>query len=63
VIDLAVGAEPASAVDGDGTNGNNTIDIGLFTGLTVGDLVWNDSNNNGLKDSTRSPASAVCRWS
>lgn len=59
VIDLAVGAEPASGVDGDGTNGNNTIDIGLFTGITVGDLVWNDSNNNGLKDTTEAGLSGV----
>jgi hypothetical protein len=59
VIDLAVGAEPASGVDGDGTNGNNTIDIGLFTGITVGDLVWNDSNNNGLKDTTETGLSGV----
>ena len=52
VIDLEVGTEPGTAVDGDGTNGNNTIDFGLFTGITVGDLVWNDVNNNGLKDTS-----------
>lgn len=50
VVDLAVGGEPNSGVDGDGTNGNNTLDIGLFTGIAVGDLVWNDLNNNGLRD-------------
>jgi len=59
VIDLQVGTEPPSAVDGDGTSGNNTIDFGLFTGITVGDLVWNDSNNNGLKDSTESGIGGV----
>ena len=59
VIDLEVGAEPATAVDGDGTSTNSTIDFGLFTGITVGDLVWNDANNNGLKDSSESGIAGV----
>ncbi|MFZ2276727.1 MAG: SdrD B-like domain-containing protein [Prosthecobacter sp.] len=59
VIDLQVGTEPATGVDGDGTNGNNTLDFGLFTGITVGDLVWNDVNNNGLKDTTETGVSGV----
>ncbi len=59
VVDLQVGTEPATGVDGDGTNGNNTIDIGLFTGITVGDLVWNDLNNNGLKDTTETGVGGV----
>jgi protocatechuate 3,4-dioxygenase beta subunit len=59
VVDLAIGLEPGSAVDGDGTNSNGTIDFGLFTGLTVGDLVWNDLNNDGLKDTTEAGVSGV----
>ena len=59
VVDLQVGTEPATGVDGDGTNGNNTIDFGLFTGITVGDLVWNDANNNGLKDTAETGVTGV----
>ena len=59
IIDLEVGAEPPTAVDGDGTNGNLTMDFGLFTGITVGDLVWNDANNNGLKDTSELGLSGV----
>jgi hypothetical protein len=59
VIDLAIGAEPVSAVDGDGASGNATVDFGLWSGFLVGDLVWNDLNNNGLKDTTESGVSGV----
>jgi hypothetical protein len=59
VIDLAVGAEPVSAVDGDGTSGNTTVDFGLWSGFTVGDLVWSDVNNSGLKDTTETGVSGV----
>jgi hypothetical protein len=59
VIDLAVGTEPASAVDGDGTSGDATVDFGLWSGFMVGDLVWSDVNNNGLKDTTESGVSGV----
>jgi len=59
VIDLAIGAEPVSAVDGDGTSGNATVDFGLWSGFIIGDLVWNDVNNNGLKDTTESGVSGV----
>ncbi|MFN7564503.1 MAG: SdrD B-like domain-containing protein [Prosthecobacter sp.] len=51
IIDLAVNAEPEALVDGDGRSSDATIDFGLFTGFTVGDVVWNDANNNGLRDS------------
>ena len=49
IIDLASGAE--SITDGDtDANTNMTVDFGLFTGFTVGNLVFNDANNNGTQD-------------
>ncbi|RYE63208.1 MAG: hypothetical protein EOO79_11280, partial [Oxalobacteraceae bacterium] len=30
---------------------NNSIDAGYFQGATIGDLVWNDVNANGIRDS------------
>ena len=47
-VTLAVGAEPTD--DGDGSNSNLTVDFGLVPALALGDLVWNDANNNGLVD-------------
>jgi hypothetical protein len=46
-VSLTVGGEPSN--DGDGANGNLTIDFGFYQ-LSVGDQVWLDSNNNGLLD-------------
>jgi hypothetical protein len=50
VITLATGTE--SVIDGD-TNPDTelTIDFGLFSGFTVGNLVWNDVNNDGIYQS------------
>jgi hypothetical protein len=50
VINLAVGAEPNTPVDGDGPNGDLTIDFGFFAPVRVGDFVWFDNNQNGLQD-------------
>ncbi|MCB1210554.1 MAG: putative Ig domain-containing protein, partial [Verrucomicrobiales bacterium] len=49
VIDLQLGAEPTS--DGDGANGDATVDFGLFSGITIGNLVFHDTGNNGVRDS------------
>ncbi|WP_287904492.1 SdrD B-like domain-containing protein [Chloroflexus sp.] len=46
VITLNPSFEPTT--DGDDANGNLTLDFGFFEPLTLGDLVWNDLNNNGL---------------
>ncbi|MBX3052028.1 MAG: DUF11 domain-containing protein [Caldilineaceae bacterium] len=46
VVILTVDGEPASAVDGDGTNGNLSVDFG-FTGVNLGDYVWLDVNGDG----------------
>lgn len=49
VITLTPGGE--SIADGDAdANTNLTIDFGLFTGFTIGNLVWYDANNNGVRD-------------
>ncbi|MEP7336690.1 MAG: SdrD B-like domain-containing protein, partial [Acidobacteriota bacterium] len=50
VITLSVGGEPAQGIDGDGTNGNLTIDFGFYSPMNLGNLVWKDFNNNGLRD-------------
>ena len=47
-ITLAAGTEPTT--DGDGANGNLTLDIGLAGNSVIGDFVWNDLNGNGLQD-------------
>jgi hypothetical protein len=50
VITLATGTE--SIIDGD-TNPDTelTVDFGLWSGFSVGNLVWNDINNDGLYQS------------
>ncbi|MDB6076053.1 MAG: hypothetical protein JWO89_3693, partial [Verrucomicrobiaceae bacterium] len=48
VIALAAGAEPTS--EDANANTDLTVDFGLFQGLSVGNLVWNDLNRNGLRD-------------
>lgn len=53
VIELAVNTEPVNDGDTD-PNTNLTLDFGLWTGLTLGNLVWNDSNNDGLKGASES---------
>lgn len=49
VITLIAGTEPVN--DGD-TNANTdlTVDFGLFSGITIGNQVWVDANNNGVFD-------------
>ncbi|MCA0353764.1 MAG: hypothetical protein LCH85_17360 [Chloroflexi bacterium] len=51
---LAAGAEPTSEADSNGTGGsidansNLTVDFGFYQLLSLGDLVWDDANNDGL---------------
>lgn len=45
---LSFGGEPIT--DGDGSNGNLTIDIGMCGTSFIGDFVWNDLNGNGIQD-------------
>ncbi|EFO79830.1 conserved repeat domain protein [Oscillochloris trichoides DG-6] len=49
-ITLARDSEPDVGVDGDGLNGNQTVDFGLFRPASLGDRVWNDLNANGIQD-------------
>ncbi len=58
-ITLTVGGEPANGVDGDGTNGNLTLDFGLKGSLNVGNLIWNDINGNGIKNTFESGIAGV----
>ncbi len=47
-ITLASGTEPTN--DGDGSDGNLTLDFGFAGTGTIGDFVWNDNNGNGIQD-------------
>ena len=47
-ITLSTGGEPVT--DGDGANGNLTLDFGLKGTGSIGDFVWNDLNTNGIQD-------------
>ncbi|MFN8243575.1 MAG: SdrD B-like domain-containing protein [Ferruginibacter sp.] len=47
-ITLTAGGEPTT--DGDGANGNLTLDFGLKGTGAIGDFVWNDTNANGLQE-------------
>lgn len=49
VIQLSPGTEPTSE-DGNADT-DYTVDFGLYRGLSLGNLVWQDTNDNGLRDS------------
>lgn len=48
VITLTTGGE-STADDGDADT-DFTIDFGIFRGMNVGNLVWQDTNDNGVRD-------------
>jgi hypothetical protein len=50
LITLNPAAEPDSGDDGDDTNANQTLDFGFYQRLSLGDTIWNDSDNNGVID-------------
>lgn len=57
-IGLIGGAEPIN--DGDGANGNLTIDFGFIpTNMVIGNLVWKDANKNGVRDTGEMPIAGV----
>ncbi|MEI6179162.1 MAG: SdrD B-like domain-containing protein, partial [Chloroflexales bacterium] len=58
-ITLSSGGEPASAVDGDDTNGNQTLDFGLTGAASLGNYVWFDSNGNGIQNSGEPPVAGI----
>ena len=47
-ITISSGAEPTN--DGDGTEGNLTLDLAVCGQSDIGDFVWFDRNANGLQD-------------
>lgn len=51
-ITLSTGGEPATGVDGDGTNGNLTLDFAIKPTQYVGDYVWLDLNRDGIQDAS-----------
>ena len=48
VIALTQSGEPT--VDDGDPDTDHTLDFGLFRGMSVGNLVWQDTNDNGLRD-------------
>lgn len=56
-ITLTTGGEPTT--DGDGSNGNLTLDFGLTGTGALGDFVWNDVNGNGIQDAGEAGISGV----
>ena len=56
-ISLSAGAEPTT--DGDGNNGNLTLDFGLRGTASIGDYVWEDLNRNGLQDASEPAIAGV----
>jgi uncharacterized repeat protein (TIGR01451 family) len=50
IVTVTGGQEPATGIDGDGTNGNLTVDFGFYHPVRVGNLIFLDRDNNGLYD-------------
>ncbi|MBL9134060.1 MAG: putative Ig domain-containing protein, partial [Verrucomicrobiaceae bacterium] len=48
VIAITTGGEPT--IEDSDSDTDHTLDIGLFRGMSVGNLVWQDTNDNGLRD-------------
>ena len=53
-VNLSAGSEPAADIDGTDGSGNQTIDFGFYK-VGLGNFVWEDSNNNGVRDSAELP--------
>ena len=51
-------ADAPTFPDGD-TNSNLTVDFGFAQKMRIGNLVWNDTNNNGLLDGSETPLAGV----
>ncbi|MBL7816022.1 MAG: gliding motility-associated C-terminal domain-containing protein [Saprospiraceae bacterium] len=63
IVDLALNSEPTNDGDAD-ANTNLTVDFGIYKPtplptLSIGNLVWLDANNNGIKDATETGLSGV----
>ncbi len=64
VVTLTVGGEPTGELFADGSpdqdgnpdaDGNMTVDFGFVEVVSVGSLVWQDDNNNGIQDAGEPP--------
>jgi uncharacterized repeat protein (TIGR01451 family) len=49
VRELRFNAQPETSVDGDNSDRDMTLDCGFFAPVAVGDLIWEDSNGDGLQ--------------
>jgi SdrD B-like domain/Secretion system C-terminal sorting domain len=58
-VTLTGNGEPDVAVDGDGRNGNQTVDFGLYKLGSIGDFVWFDANGNGAQDAGENGVSNI----
>lgn len=57
-VTLSVGGEPID--DGDTSSDTNfSVDMGVYRALTIGDLVFRDTNNNGVRDTGETGISGV----
>jgi uncharacterized repeat protein (TIGR01451 family) len=54
-ITLTSGGEPGAAGDGDDINGNQTLDFGFVRPVSLGNLVWDDADNDALFDAGEQP--------
>jgi SdrD B-like domain len=50
LITLSAAAEPDTPEDGDGTNGNLTVDFGVKGTGALGNFVWYDTDRDGIQD-------------
>ncbi|WP_165774607.1 SdrD B-like domain-containing protein [Candidatus Viridilinea mediisalina] len=50
---------PDEEIDGDDSNGNMTVDFGLFRPAAIGNIVWFDRDGNGRRDEGEEPAVGV----
>lgn len=57
-INLTPGTQPTSAQDTDGTNGNLSVDLGLYK-MVISGTVFVDTNNNGTQDTGETPTGGV----
>ncbi len=64
VVSLSVGGEPTGETFADGSpdqdgnpdaDGNMTVDFGFVEVVSVGSLIWQDENNNGIQDEGEPP--------
>ncbi|MBK8092611.1 MAG: putative Ig domain-containing protein [Verrucomicrobiaceae bacterium] len=62
LILLMAGAEPNNAIDGTDESTDSTVDFGFFTPLALGNLVWCDSNKDGVAQSGEPRFKDVLIW-